>query len=54
LLSAVRRIAKAPGEGRVARFVLDCGADIIDADGRHSPEEIQWAVELSGALKAAA
>jgi len=54
LLKAIRRIANAPGDGKVARFVLECGADVIDADGRHAPEEVRWAVELSSALKAAA
>lgn len=49
---AIRKIAKSPGGARVARFVLDAGAAIIDADGRHDAEETRWAVELSTTLKA--
>lgn len=49
---AMRKIAKSAGGARVARFVLDAGAAIIDADGRHAEEETRWAFELSSTLKA--
>lgn len=54
MLTALRRLAKVAAGPRVCRFVLDCGADIIDADGRHAPEEVEWAVEMSAALKSVA
>lgn len=49
---AIRKIAKSPGGARVARFVLDAGAAVIDADGHHAAEETLWAAELSTTLKA--
>lgn len=52
MVRVIGKIAKSPGGARVARFVLDAGAAIIDADGRHAPQETQWAVEMSEALKA--
>lgn len=52
LVSALRLFAAAPEGARLCRFVLDAGAAIIDADGRHSPEELGWAAELSNSLKA--
>lgn len=54
MVRAIRKLAKAPDGPRVSRFVLDCGAAIINADGRHAPEEIDWAVEMSSALKSIA
>lgn len=33
---AMKALARSPGGARVARFVLDAGAAMIDADGRHS------------------
>lgn len=51
LIAALKKFESAPNGARLCRFVLDCGAGIIDADGRHAPEEINWAVEMSAALK---
>lgn len=51
MVRVIGKIAKSPGGARVARFVLDAGAAIIDADGRHAAQETQWAVEMSEALK---
>lgn len=48
---AIRGLARSPGGHRVAKFVLDAGAAIIDADGRHDAREMAWALELSDALK---
>ena len=49
---AMRALARSPGGARVARFVLDAGAAMIDADGRHAPPETRWAIEMSDVLKA--
>jgi hypothetical protein len=44
----------APLRGELCRFLLDSTASIIDADGRHADEEIDWALEVSAALKRSA
>ena len=51
MIKAIGKMAKSPGGQQVARFVLDAGAAIIDADGRHAEEETRWAFELSSTLK---
>jgi hypothetical protein len=52
MIKAIGRLARSKGGSRVARFVLDAGAAVIDADRRHAPEETRWAVEMSNVLKA--
>lgn len=52
LVASIAKFAKAENGARLCRFVLDSGAAIIDADGRHSREETEWALEMSSALKA--
>lgn len=54
MVTALKRLARAPDRGGAARLVLNCGAAIIDADGRHAPEEVRWAVEISNTLNAMA
>lgn len=44
-----RRPPNLKDPGAVLLFIG--AAAIIDADGRHSPEEMEWAVELSATLK---
>lgn len=51
MVRSIRRLSRSANGSKVARLALDAGAAIIDADGRHAPEEVEWAVELSGALK---
>jgi Tellurite resistance protein TerB len=51
LIRSLKAFGKMPLGAELARFVLDSGAAIVDADGHHSPEEIGWAVEISSALK---
>lgn len=51
VVGALYRLSRSAGGARVARYVLDCGADVVDADGRHADEEMFWAVEISAALK---
>lgn len=51
LLTALGKFAQASNGPKLSHFVLECGAGMIDADGRHAPEEISWALELSAALK---
>lgn len=51
MVLAIRSIQKMPLGPELCRFTLDSGAAIIDADGRHAPEEISWALELSDGLK---
>jgi len=48
---SLRRIANCRDARQLSRLVLDGCASMIDADGRHTPEEVEWAVEVSGVLK---
>lgn len=50
-IKSVERIVNAPESDRLVRLILDSTSAVIDADGRHAPEEVQWAVELSQVLK---
>ena len=51
LMRSLRAFERMPQREKICRFALDSTAAIIDADGRHAPEEIQWALEVSSALK---
>ncbi|WP_422058638.1 hypothetical protein [Sphingomonas sp.] len=51
VVKALRGFTRMPEGPRICRYVLDAGAAIIDADRRHAAEEVQWAVEISDALK---
>ncbi|WP_294275802.1 hypothetical protein [uncultured Sphingomonas sp.] len=51
LIESIQKFAKAKNGAKLCRFVLDSGAAIIGADGRHTDEELAWALELSTALK---
>lgn len=51
MVRAIGRLGRSSNGRSVARLALDAGAAIIDADGRHAPEEVAWAVEMSAALK---
>lgn len=51
VMKTLRSFRRFPGGPRFSRFAIECCADIIDADGRHAPEEVLWAVEVSNVLK---
>ncbi|WP_174286653.1 hypothetical protein [Sphingomonas bacterium] len=51
LVRAVKKFSRMRDGARFCRFVLDSGAAVIDADGRQTPDEVRWAVELSATLK---
>lgn len=51
VVSALKRLGKRKDGAQLARFLLACGAEVIDADGRHAPQETAWAIEMSEALK---
>jgi hypothetical protein len=54
LISAVKKIGTSAHATTLARLVLDCTGSVMNADGRHAPEEIEWAIEVSSLLKDAA
>lgn len=47
----LRWLTRAPRRAQLARFTLDCTAEMIAADGRQTEEEIAWGLEVSDALK---
>lgn len=51
VVTALRAFTRMPDGPSICRFALDAGAAIIDADNRHAPEEIAWALEISDVLK---
>lgn len=51
LIRGVKRFSRAANGAQLCRFVLDAGGAIVDSDGRHAPEEVRWAIEISSALK---
>lgn len=51
LIKSLRAFAGMPEGPRICRFALESSGMMIDADGRHTPEEVTWAVEVSSALK---
>lgn len=53
-LKALRFISLRPDGPALARFVRSHAQRIIDADGQHSPEEAQFAIELDGVLASVA
>ncbi|WP_299307822.1 hypothetical protein [uncultured Croceicoccus sp.] len=51
VLKALNFLKRAPQRQELARFVLNSAGAMVDADGRHTSEELLWATELSSALK---
>ncbi|HEX8402255.1 MAG TPA: hypothetical protein VF628_11190 [Allosphingosinicella sp.] len=51
LTRSLDKIAASAVGPQLARLVLDSSGAVIDADGRHAPEEVTWGIELSEALK---
>ena len=51
VVKALNAIRKMPNGRRFASFAIDACAQVIDADGRHSTEEVEWAVEVGNALR---
>ncbi|MGE5563141.1 MAG: WYL domain-containing protein [Bacillota bacterium] len=54
VIHSVATLVRCPERKTLARIILDSTGSMIDADGRHAPEEVAWALELSDALKTAA
>lgn len=51
---SLRKFEHAALAPALCRFVIECASGIIDADGRHAPEELNWGIEMGNALKAVA
>lgn len=54
VLSSLGHVIRCPERRAISRLILDAVGSVIDADGRHAPEEVTWAVELSSLLREAA
>jgi uncharacterized tellurite resistance protein B-like protein len=54
VMRALKSFKTLPECPRISRFAIENCGRIIDADGRHSAEELDWALEVSAALKALA
>lgn len=50
-LSAVNYLRRLPHSDELARFAIRAAAEMIDADGRHHPQEVHWGVELGTVLR---
>jgi len=53
-VKALDRFAKNSQRRQLARLVLECSSDVIAADGVERDVEVQWALQVSDALKAMA
>ena len=53
-IKALKFITKAPHAAELCRFALDACGSVIDADGKHTEQEIVWSVEVSELLRATA
>lgn len=51
MMRSLNWLKTAPQRQELARFTINACAGMIDADGRHAPEEINWGIEVSDALK---
>jgi len=54
VLLAVKRLRASPIGKQTSRLILDHCSLIMDADGQHHRSEVNWALQLSEALKAQA
>ena len=48
---AIRHIARSPERATLSRLALDSIGSVIDADGRHDPSEVEWAIAITDELK---
>lgn len=48
------RLLLSPAGPQISRLILESCSSVIDADGHHAPDEVDWAMEVSNQLKALA